>query len=258
VKPVEHGAATRLADAIVVPDWPVPATIRAFVTTRHFDGVSEPPFDRCNLGLRSGDDREAVIENRRLVEQVLQLPSPPRWLQQVHGTTTVDVDDRLDSEEIEADAAVTRASGVVLAILSADCMPVLLATEDGSAIAIAHAGWRGLSAGVVESAVAGMRAKAERVVAWLGPAIGAASYEVGEEVRAAFVDVDASAVNAFAPTRPGHFTCDLYALARQRLAALGVVRVGGGSFDTFADARFYSYRRASRTGRFATLIYRGA
>jgi YfiH family protein len=143
----------------------------------------------------------------------------------------------------------------VLAILTADCMPVLLCADDGTAVGIAHAGWRGLSDGVIEATIAQLGVAPASLLAWLGPAIGARSYEVGDEVRAAFVDADANDTDAFAPTRPGHWTCDLYALARARLARAGVTRVAGGGFDTFVDARFYSYRRDRETGRFASLAW---
>ncbi|GAA0713969.1 peptidoglycan editing factor PgeF [Dokdonella soli] len=220
-------------------------------------GHSLPPFDACNLGSRCGDAPAAVAANRADLVQTLGLPASPRWLRQVHGTRVFDADARsADDDEPAADAAVTRASGTVLAILTADCLPVLLCTDDGSAIAAAHAGWRGLAAGVIEATIARLGVPASRLLAWLGPAIGADSYEVGDEVRAAFVDRSAHAAAAFVPTRGGHWQCDLYALARLRLAAAGIARVHGGGFDTFTDTRFYSYRRNRETGRFASLIWR--
>ena len=239
------------AGDIVVPDWPAPANVRALVTTRRIDGASSPPFDRFNLGSRCGDAPDAVEANRAALIERFALPSAPRWLRQVHGVDVLDADSPW-SNEPEADAAVTRAPGRVLAVLTADCLPVLLAADDGSAVGIAHAGWRGLAAGVAEATLARLGVEPSRVVAWLGPAIGARSYEVGEEVRAAFVVADAG---AFAPTRPEHWLCDLAALARRRLAASGVARVHGDNIDTFADARFYSYRRDRVTGRFASLIW---
>lgn len=249
-------------DGFVIPDWPAPPGVRVAVTTRRLPGHSQPPFDAFNLGARCGDAVAAVAANRAALVDRLQLPSAPRWLRQVHGTGVFDAD--FDGSagqgetEPEADAAVARASGVVLAILTADCLPVLFAADDGSAIAAAHAGWRGLAAGVLEAAVARLGIAPSRVLAWIGPAIGAASYEVGDEVRAAFADRDTGAASTFAPTRPGHWRCDLPALARRRLAVLGVERIYGGDFDTFADDRFYSYRRERETGRFASLIWRDA
>jgi polyphenol oxidase len=239
------------------PDWPAPPGVHAIVTTRELPGHSAAPFDRCNLGDRCGDVAEAVAANRAGLIDRLALPSSPHWLRQVHGTAirTFDGPAATPAEPPEADAAVTRRSGVVLAVLTADCLPVLLCREDGAAVAAVHAGWRGLAAGVVETALATLGEPA-RLLAWIGPAIGAASYEVGADVREAFVESDAAAEAAFTATRPGHWRCDLAALARRRLHAAGVARVSGGDFDTFADPRFYSYRRQARTGRFASLIWR--
>ncbi|HEX7112922.1 MAG TPA: peptidoglycan editing factor PgeF [Mizugakiibacter sp.] len=238
------------------PQWPAPPCVRAAVSMRDAPGVSGAPFGPCNLGARSGDDPVAVAANRSALAGALALPSAPLWLQQVHGTQVADADAVAAGDEPQADAAVARVPGRVLAILTADCLPVLFACDDGGAVAAAHAGWRGLAAGVLEATLDALAAPPANVLAWLGPAIGAASYEVGEEVRAAFVDRDAGAAAAFAPTRPGHWRCDLEALARRRLGAAGITRVHGGGFDTFADARFHSYRRdGARSGRFASLVW---
>lgn len=243
--------------AFFAPDWPLPANVRAIVTTREVAGVSAPPFDRFNLGSRCGDAPEAVKANRAALVSVLDLPESPCWLRQVHGNEVFDVDACAAHEhEPQADAAVARESGAVLAILTADCLPILLCADDGAAIGAAHAGWRGLAGGVIEATLARLGVPAARVSAWLGPAIGAQSYEVGDEVRSAFIDHAAAAGAAFVPTRPGHWLCDLYFLARQRLHAAGVERVSAGGLDTFTDARFYSHRRERETGRFASLIWR--
>lgn len=242
----------------VAPAWPAPASIRAFTTTRLLPGNSLPPYDAFNLGIRSGEDVGVVQANRALLERALALPSTPRWLHQVHGDRVVrfDAAARENAEEPEADAAITSRPGIVLAILAADCMPILLCADDGSEVAAIHAGWRGLATGAIESCVGQLRAAPGKLLVWFGPAIGAAFYEVGDEVRDAFVGHTGFASTAFAPTRPGHWRCDLYTLARQRLAALGIVRVFGGGFDTFSDQRFYSYRRdGAASGRFASLIY---
>lgn len=237
----------------IVPDWPAPTRVRAVVTTRHGPGVSRPPFDACNLGTRCGDDPRSVAANRAQLVETLALPSPPRWLRQVHGTH-VAVEPQ--HAEPQADAAITRAPGVVLAILSADCLPVLFCAQDGSEIAAVHAGWRGLSAGVLENTLTAMRTPRGDVLAWLGPAIGPRSYQVGDEVRQAFIAHDATASAAFTATHPGRWLCDLYELARRRLRNAGVTRIYGGGHDTFADSRFYSYRRdGARSGRFASLIW---
>jgi hypothetical protein len=185
----------------------------------------------------------------------------------VHGTAVFDADTGAvsgtslpsDGDEPEADAAVTRCAVVVLAVLHADCLPVLLCSDDGAVLGAAHAGWRGLSAGVVEATVDAMRVPGERVMAWLGPAAGPANYEIGEEVRAAFVDGDAGAAAAFTATRPGHWRVDLYALARRRLAAIGVARVHGGGRCTIGEPQaFFSHRRDARTGRMASLLWRAS
>jgi len=242
---------------VVRPGWPAPANVRAAVVARTVPGHSAVPFGPMNLGTRCGDAPEAVAANRASLIAAFDLPAAPRWLRQVHGIAVHDADTPLAADaEPEADAAIARRAGVVLAILTADCLPVLVCSEDGSAIAAAHAGWRGLAGGVIEATIERLGVPAGRLLAWLGPAIGARSYEVGEEVRAAFVDADAHAAAAFAPTRVGHWHCDLYALARLRLAGAGVTRIHGGGFDTFADTRFHSYRRERQTGRFASLVWR--
>jgi YfiH family protein len=244
-----------MGDPWIIPDWEAPANVGAAVSTRLGPGISMPPYDRLNLGLRSGDDPSTVTANRAAVSLALALPAPPLWLRQVHGTDVAEAPAQSD-EEPEADAAVARGPGRALAILTADCLPVLFASTDGSTIGAAHAGWRGLAAGVLENTVARMVVPPASLVAWLGPAIGGASYEVGAEVRAAFVERDPQAEEAFTPTRPGHWTCDLYVLARRKLAAAGVTRVSGGGFDTFRDERLYSYRRdGTASGRFASLIW---
>lgn len=247
---------TAAATAWLLPDWPAPPGVRSAVTLRSGPGTSSPPFDRFNLGSRCGDAPDAVAANRAALMPLLGLPAGPRWLRQVHGVAVHDADEDGDEDEPAADASITRRRGVVLSILTADCLPVLFASHDGGTIGAAHAGWRGLAGGVLEATLQRMATEPSRLVAWLGPAIGAASYEVGEEVRAAFVDADAASAPAFRSTRPGHWTCDLYALARQRLARAGVVRVFGGGEDTCSDARFYSYRRERESGRFASLIWR--
>jgi YfiH family protein len=245
-----------MPDTWIFPDWPAPRGVHAAVTTRDGPGVSQPPFGRFNLGLRSGENEQVVRSNRGALHQVLALPAEPRWLRQVHGTTVADLGPLPSPEEPEADAAVSHLPGTVLAILTADCLPVLLCADDGSAIGAAHAGWRGLAAGVLEQTVEQMQRPAANLLAWLGPCIGAPSYEVGEEVRKAFLQQAAAAESAFTPTRPGHWLCDLSVLARQRLQAAGVMRIHGGGFDTRMDERFYSYRReGARSGRFASLVW---
>ena len=245
-----------MSDAWIFPDWPAPGCVHAAVSTRLGPGISQAPFDRFNLGHSGGDDAHAVLANRAALRQSLDLPAEPRWLRQVHGTVVAELGPLPSPEKPEADAAVSRLPGTVLAILTADCLPVLFCADDGGTIGAAHAGWRGLAAGVLEQTVAQMQRPAARLMAWIGPCIGAASYEVGAEVREAFLDHNASAADAFVATRPGHWHCNLATLAKQRLLAVGVARIHGGGFDTCADGRFYSYRRnGARSGRFASLIW---
>jgi YfiH family protein len=235
----------------IVADWPAPAGIRSLITTRN-GGVGSGAHASFNLGLRCGDDADAVAANRLQLQRLL--PQPPRWLHQVHGARVVVADD-LD-HEAEADASVARAPGTVCAVMIADCMPVLLCDEGGSVVAAAHAGWRGLSAGVLENTVRAMNVEPARLFAWLGPAIGPAAFEVGDDVRDAFVGADAGAAAAFAPHGDGKWLADLFTLGRRRLAACGVTRVSGGGLCTVADPqRFFSYRRDRITGRMAALIW---
>ncbi|KGM56574.1 laccase [Lysobacter arseniciresistens ZS79] len=247
--------------ALLAADWPAPPGIRGFTTLRHGAGMSQAPFDRFNMGLRCGDDPAAVQRNRAELAEIARLPATPAWLRQVHGTAVLRVDGDPDAppgDEPEADAAVTSVPGAVLAILTADCLPVLLCADDGGEVGAAHAGWRGLAAGVLEATVAAMATPPGRLMAWLGPAAGPASYEIGTEVYDAFVARDWAAGSAFTSTRPNHWRVDLYALARCRLEQAGLppARIFGGGLDTIGDpARFYSHRRDQRTGRMATLAW---
>lgn len=244
----------------LIPQWPAPATVRAFTTLRHPLGRSQPPFDHLNLGARCGDDSGAVQHNRALLQRAARMPAPPRWLNQVHGVavqrfSAFDPHARA-SDEPAADAAVTDTPDVVLAVLTADCLPVVLCAADGREVAVAHAGWRGLCSGVLEATVAALHTPASQVLAWLGPAAGPSAYEVGAEVRDAFLARDAKAEGAFVATRPGHWLCDLYLLAHQRLHGVGVVQVFGGEHCTLSDPqRFFSHRRDRSSGRMATLAW---
>jgi YfiH family protein len=237
----------------IVPDWPAPPRVRAFVTTRA-GGVSAGDYASMNLGGSSGDEEENVSHNRRIVRS--HLPGDPAYLAQVHGAEVVDLDRPREHGRPRADAAVTGRPGEVAVVLTADCMPVFLADRAGRRVAVAHAGWRGLSAGVVENALASLRSDPGDVLAWLGPAIGPAAFEVGGEVKEAFARADAGDAEAFRPHTPGKFMADLYALARRRLARAGVREVHGGGFCTNDDtARFFSYRRAQRSGRMGAFIW---
>jgi YfiH family protein len=235
----------------IVPDWPAPTRVKAFVTTRQ-GGASIGSFAAFNLAEHVGDAAAAVAANRTTLRQ--HLPGEPVWLQQVHGNRCVDAAAAIRGEA--ADACVAHASGQICAVMTADCLPILLCDTAGTEVGVAHAGWRGLAAGVIESTVAAMACAPTDLLAWLGPAIGPRAFEVGDEVRAAFVAVDAAAAEAFAPQAGGKWLCDLYELARQRLSGCGVTEISGGGLCTFSDAeRFYSFRRDRRTGRMATLIW---
>jgi polyphenol oxidase len=224
-------------------------------------GVSLAPYASLNLGNHVGDLPEAVAENRRRLVVEAELPSEPVWLAQMHGIRVADLDATLGDGERAAlmvDAAFTRRRGRVCAILTADCLPVLLTDDSGGVVAAAHAGWRGLAGGVLEATVRAMGERPERLMAWLGPAIGPGHFEVGAEVRQALLKEDAGAEGAFTPNARGRFMADLGTLARRRLAALGVRRIDGGGHCTHADGeRYFSHRRDGTTGRQATLIWLG-
>ena len=235
----------------IVPDWPAPARVRALSTTR-VGGVSTGTYAGLNLGDHVGDVAAAVLANRRLLRAAL--PAEPLWLRQVHGTRVVDA--AVAACGAEADAALSRETGRVCVVMTADCLPVLFCDRAGSVVAVAHAGWRGLAAGVLEQTVATMGTAPDQLLAWLGPAIGPAAFEVGDEVRDAFAAADPAAAAAFAAGATGKWLADLFQLARQRLARLGIAAVFGGGVCTYSDPqRFYSHRRDRTSGRMATLIW---
>ncbi|HEX7648644.1 MAG TPA: peptidoglycan editing factor PgeF [Noviherbaspirillum sp.] len=244
----------------ISPEWQAPNNVGALSTTRK-GGVSTGPYgdasgkDGLNLGLHVEDDADYVRRNRALLRA--ELPSEPAWLNQVHGNTVVDA--ALVSAPVDADASVTTQPGVVCAVQTADCLPVLFCDSGGKVVGAAHAGWRGLASGVLENTVRRMRdAGAENILAWLGPAIGPSRFEVGQDVFDAFAGQDPAAARAFkaAQTTPRKYLADIYLLARQRLERQGVVQVSGGGFCTVSDSeRFYSFRRDRVTGRMASLIW---
>jgi hypothetical protein len=235
----------------IVPDWPAPANVRALITTRS-GGVSTGPFASMNLGQRIDDDMQSVRTNRASLRDLL--PAEPKWLLQVHGARVVDAD-RLQLP-VEADAAVARNPGSVCTVMVADCLPVLLTDRAGSVVAAAHAGWRGLAGGVLENTVRAMGTAPDKLLAYLGPAIGSSAFEVGADVRDAFLARSADAATAFVAHKPGKWLADLSALARQRLRASGVTQIYGGGLCTYSNPRrFFSYRRDKITGRMAALIW---
>ncbi len=237
----------------LLADWPAPPHVRTLITTRT-GGVSTGPYTGFNVGTHVGDDPVAVAANRASLR--LHVPVEPAWLNQVHGTTVVDAATVSTSEPPAADASIARSPGAVCAIMTADCLPVLLSDRAGSVVGAAHAGWRGLCDGVIEATVEAMQRPAGELQAWLGPAIGPDAFEVGAEVRAAFVSRDADAAQAFHAIPDGKYLADIYLLARRRLARLGITAVHGGEHCTVTDRdRFFSYRRDRVTGRMVSLIW---
>ena len=238
-------------DDCLIPEWPAPKNVRTLQTTR-CGGVSIAPYDTFNLGDHVGDVPQVVARNRQLLSTVM--PSEPVWLQQVHGTTVADAGNAGCLPQ--ADASIARHRGAVCVVMTADCLPVLLCDEEGTVVGAAHAGWKGLAAGVIEATVQAMDVAPHKLMAWLGPAISLRAFEVGEEVRDEFVAQHAQASEAFIPGVKGKWMADIYLLARQRLHALGVSRVYGGEYCTYNDpARFFSYRRDGVTGRMGTFIW---
>lgn len=233
------------------PAWSLPPGVGARQTLRG-GGVSVAPYESLNLGDHVGDQPLAVAENWR--RAAVDLPGEPIRLAQVHGITVVDA--ATVQGRVEADACFTRQPGVVCSIMTADCLPVLFCADDGSAVAAAHAGWRGLQAGVLEATVAALQLPPERILCWLGPAIGPAAFEVGEEVRAAFVRDHPEDGTAFQPLSQGKWLADIFWLARLRLERVGIRRISGGGVCTVSDpVRFFSYRRDGVTGRMASMIW---
>jgi YfiH family protein len=237
----------------LVPDWPAPGNVQACITTRQ-GGLSRGGYASLNLAGHVGDDPQAVTGNREILGKALGLPAQPLWLTQVHGCEVAQSESAPPG--CEADAVCARTTGQVCAVLTADCLPLLICDRQGERVCAVHAGWRGLAGGVIEAAVERMERPGEDILVWLGPAIGPDAFEVGGEVRQAFLSQDAQAANAFRAGRAGHWMADIYALARLRLAALGVGFVGGGNYCTVTDReRFFSYRRDGVCGRMASLIW---
>jgi YfiH family protein len=267
----------------ITPDWPAPANVKAAATLRT-RGVSEGAFSSLNLGSHVGDDPAAVAENRRLLKAALKLPAEPTWLNQVHGIAVADASEAvaasskaadLDSSTVAdassmsaraegamptepptADASVALRRGAVCVVMTADCLPVLFCDRAGSRVGAAHAGWRGLAGGVLGATIKSLDVPPSQLMAWLGPAIEQAAFEVGDEVREAFLKLSPENASAFEQNPRGRWQADLYQLARNELMRLGITAIHGGGFECFADSkRFFSYRRESRTGRIATLVW---
>ncbi|MBF0784309.1 peptidoglycan editing factor PgeF [Muribacter muris] len=241
----------------ILPNWSVPAHIHALTTTRS-GGVSQAPFESLNVGEHVNDDPLAVRQNRTLLQNALKLPNPPVYLTQTHSTQVLTLPHQAE-QSLEADAVYTDQPNQVCLVMTADCLPALFCSEDGTEIAAAHAGWRGLCDGVLEATAAKFRCLPHQIRVWLGPAIGATAFQVGQDVIGQFCAVDPQANSAFVPDQcaSGKFLGDLYQIARQRLQRLGITQISGGDYCTYTDSkRFFSYRRENMTGRMATLIWR--
>lgn len=237
---------------VIKPDWSAPQNITAFCTTRE-GGVSKDGFFSLNLASHVNDDPDHVHSNRQRLIENFNLPSAPQWLNQSHSIRAINLDTQT---EREGDAAYTAQPGKVAVVLTADCLPVLLCNQQGSEVAAAHAGWRGLVNGVLEQTIESLRSAPEELFAWMGPAIGPQVFEVGAEVRAAFMEHSAQADSCFTENRPGHYLADLYALARLRLKKAGINHISGEEYCTYSQqAQFFSYRRDKNCGRQASLIY---
>lgn len=235
------------------PDWPAPENVHAVCTTRS-GGVSVAPFDSLNLGDHVGDAPAAVARNRQLVAETLGLPSSPFWLQQVHGMYVAQ--QNVDNLGCLADASVSFKTNEVCVVMTADCLPVLFCNRAGTRVAAAHAGWRGLCDGVLEKTVEALDCDPAEILAWMGPAIGPKAFEVGGEVRAAFMAHEQQAAKAFQATQAGKWLADIYQLGRQRLSSMGVTVIYGGEFCTYTQQDlFFSFRRDQQTGRMASLIW---
>ncbi|KMN23016.1 peptidoglycan editing factor PgeF [Pseudomonas helleri] len=237
-------------NTFLIPDWPAPAGVRACVTTRA-GGVSVAPFDSFNLGDHVGDDPVAVAHNRHRLTHIFDVQ--PAWLSQVHGVVVAPA---TPGQIAEADASWTATPGIACTVMTADCLPALFCDRAGTRVAAAHAGWRGLAAGVLEAAAQSLNVEPQDILVWLGPAIGPKAFEVGGEVREVFIKDLPDAAAAFVPSiNEGRYMADIYELARLRLARCGITAVYGGGFCTVTDPRFFSYRRSPRTGRFASLVW---
>ncbi|RUR40161.1 peptidoglycan editing factor PgeF [Vreelandella populi] len=243
-----------LRPTLLIPDWPAPKSVRAFVTTRE-TGPSQDNFAAFNPASHVGDNLEHVTLCRRLMQKEVGDERPLLWLNQTHGAR---VQQGYQADAPEADAAIATSADYACVVLTADCLPVMFCNRAGTQVAVAHAGWRGLAGGVLEATVAAMNTEPDDILVWLGPAISNAQFEVGPEVYGAFVAVHPDTAEAFdhSPYRMGHYMADLYRLARFRLEALGIEHISGGHFCTACESRFYSYRRdGGKTGRMASVIW---
>lgn len=237
----------------ITPDWPAPANIKAFTTLRD-GGYSKPPYNSLNLALHVEDEPNTVLANRRLLVEQLKLPSMPIWLNQIHSTITVDAGNIHHIPD--ADASFTTKPGIVCAVLTADCLPLLVCNKQGTLVSAIHAGWRGLAKGVIEAAISPLTAKPDDLLVWLGPAMGPQKFEVGADVIDLFIAHDAAAKAAFTQYTATTWLADIYQLAKQRLHKLGIRHIFGGTHCTYTEQDlFFSFRRDAKTGRMANMIW---
>lgn len=238
----------------IIPNWPLPDRIAALTTTRT-GGVSQSPYAEFNMALHVGDQSSRVIANRAMLRQELQLTQEPKWLQQTHSNVVVDAA-IVNADTVNADASYTTEPGVVCAVLTADCLPIVFTDSRGRCVGVAHVGWRGLLKGIIQRTIDAMSTCTRPEFAWLGPAIGPQVFEVGDDVYAPYISMDAAMQQAFTAKGSGKWNLNIYQAAKIVLAAADIVNVYGGDHCTFTDSkRFYSYRRSTRTGRMATLIW---
>lgn len=242
-----------IQNGFIYPSWNVPDTIRMVITTRQ-NGFSKPPYESLNLSMHVGDDSAAVEKNRQYVYDTLQLPSEPFWLEQQHGNKVSVISD--PSPITTADSAVALSSNKVCAVMVADCLPVFLCDKNAKGVAVAHCGWRGLATDVLQNTMTALNSAPKDIYAWLGPAIGTNAFQVGDDVRNAFINEDDAYALSFLPDNQGKWMADIYQIARIQLQRLGIERIEGGFYCTYYDKRqFYSYRRDAVTGRIAALAW---
>lgn len=240
---------------VINPNWPAPANIKAFCTTRT-GGFSLAPFDTFNLAMHVGDSKLDVIENRELLQRKKNLPHAPLWLEQTHSTTVINADLPFEAYPV-ADASYSYLAGRVCAVMTADCLPLLICDVQGTQVAAVHAGWRGLADGIITATVKQLKAKPKDLLVWLGPAIGPKAFEVKDDVRDYFLNAKTGKAEHFEETAKGSYLADMYEMARFQLNKAGIDQVFGGDFCTYTDTeRFFSYRRHAQTGRMASLIWR--
>lgn len=238
---------------LIIPDWPAPSWIKAYTTTR-LGGVSQSPYVSLNIAMHVGDNLDDVTKNRQLLQKYLHLKKSILWLEQIHGNTAISADDPIDS--LAADAIYSRTEQTVCAVQTADCLPLLVCSSNSYCVAAIHAGWKGLSSGIIENTISALGLPPREILVWLGPAIGPQAFTVGEEVFQSFIDKDQAAERAFQPIKNKKWQANLYKLAEQRLLKLGITSIYGGNFCTYSDKlRFFSYRRDQITGRMLSLIW---